>query len=101
MFKIFFNIMLDLLATLVQVVVFPINAVISSTLPDISSRISSVINGFTTITNTLGWAIGLIPTPILTTLSFILIVEIAKFTIFRSTHLVIKVWNLFQKIKFW
>lgn len=101
MFKILFKIMINLLATLIQIVVLPINALISATLPDISSRITQVTSAFGSLFNTMQWAIGIIPSSLLEVISFILLVEIAKNTIFRSTHMIIKVWNLFQKIKFW
>lgn len=101
MFKALFNIMIDLIATIIQIIVWPINAVIGSTLPSLSDKILEVSNVFNTLFDCITWALGLVPQPILITLVFILGVEIAKHTIFISTHTLIKVWNVFQKIKFW
>lgn len=101
MFKALFDIILNLLATLVQIVVYPINLVIESALPDLSSKILEVTTTFSNVFSSVGWALGLLPTSVITTLIFILGVEIAKHTIFISTHALVKVWNLFQKLKFW
>lgn len=101
MFKALFNGIINLLATILQVIVWPINQVIEATLPDISEQIVSVTSTFTSVFDCLGWAVGLIPTPIQIVLIFIITCEIAKHTIFTSTHTLIKVWNVLQKIKFW
>jgi len=101
MFKALFNIIINLLATLVQAVCWPTNLLISSTLPDLSDKILEVTNVLNTLFDSITWAIGLVPDSIVTTLLFIITIEIAKHTIFLSTHTLIKIWNLFQKLKFW
>lgn len=101
MFKALFNIILNMLGTLVQLVTYPINAVITSTLPDLSSKITEVTGTLSTVFDAITWGLGLLPGSIITTLLFILTVEIAKHTIKISTHTLIKVWNLIQKVKFW
>ena len=97
MFKALFNIILNMLGTLT----YPINAVITSTLPDLSSKITEVTSTLSTVFDAITWGLGLLPGSIITTLLFILTVEIAKHTIKISTHTLIKVWNLMQKVKFW
>lgn len=101
MFKIFFNIIINMLATIIQIIVWPINAVITAVLPDISTQITQVTNVFSTVFDCITWSLGLIPMPIIVVLTFVLTCEIAKHTIFRSTHALVKVWNVLQKIKFW
>lgn len=101
MIQAIFKFLMDLLATVIQIIVWPINAVITATLPDLSSKIQSVGEVFATVFNTITWATGLIPDSIIATVIFILTVEIAKHTIFTSTHTLLKVWNVLQKIKFW
>lgn len=101
MFKILFDIIINLLATLIQIVLTPINLVITNTLPDLSDKILQVTNGIPNLFSGLYWALGFLPPGVLPVLLFILAVEIAKHTIFISTHTLIKVWNLFQKLKFW
>lgn len=101
MIQAIFKFLMNLLATVIQIIVWPINAVIEATLPDLSDKIQSVANVFATVFNTITWATGLIPDSIVATVIFILTVEIAKHTIFTSTHTLLKVWNVLQKIKFW
>ncbi len=101
MFKALFNVILNMVATVIQLICWPINAVITSTLPDISDKILSVTNTLNTVFDSLTWPLGLIPPAVVEVLLFIVLVEIAKHTIFLSTHTLIKVWNVLQKIKFW
>lgn len=101
MIQAIFKFLMNLLATVIQIIVWPINAVIEATLPDLSDKIQSVAEVFATVFNTITWATGLIPDSIVATVIFILTVEIAKHTIFTSTHTLLKVWNVLQKIKFW
>lgn len=101
MFKLLISLIINLIATLVQVIMTPFNLVISNALPDISSRILEVTNGVPTIINYMNYALGFVPPGIIGVLLFILTCEIAKHTIFTSTHVLLKVWNIIQKIKFW
>lgn len=101
MFKLIMSLIINLVATLVQVIMSPINAIITSALPDLSSKVLQVTNGIPTIIGYLSYGLGLLPPGIITVLLFILAVEIAKHTIFTSTHVLLKVWNIIQKIKFW
>lgn len=93
--------LLNILAGLIQIICFIPNWIIENTLPDISQQITQVTNGLNDLFNGIGWALGLLPPGVLGVLTFILGVEIAKHTIFISTHTLIKVWNVLQKIKFW
>lgn len=101
MFKALFNIILNMVASIIQIIVWPINAVISSALPDLSNKILYVTNQLNSVFDSMTWALGLVPSIVVETLLFIVAVEIAKHTIYISTHTLIKVWNVLQKIKFW
>ena len=101
MFKVFFNVIINMLATVIQIICWPINAIITNTMPDLSTQISNVSNTIGSVFNSLNWAIGLVPPVIIETLLFIITIEVAKHTIFLSTHTLVKVWNVLQKIKFW
>ena len=93
--------LLNIIATLIQVVTWPLNELISAAIPDISEQISQVTATFNTIFGGIGWALGFIPPIVLGTLTFILTIEIVKHTIYISTRALCEVWNIFQKIKFW
>lgn len=101
MVKALLNVLINLIATIIQIVCWPINSLISSALPDMSNKILSITSTFNSVFDSITWAIGLIPAPIIEVLLFVLICEVAKHTIFVSTHVLVKVWNVFQKIKFW
>lgn len=101
MFKALFTIIINMLASVIQIVCWPVNQIIASYMPDLSNSILQVTNTLNTVFDSMTWALGLIPPVILETLLIIISIEIAKHTIFVSTHMLLKVWNLFQKIKFW
>lgn len=93
--------LLNIIATLIQVISWPINELVSASVPDISEQINQVTTTFNTIFGGIGWALGFVPPVLLGTLTFILTIEICKHTIYLSTHTLINIWRLFQKIKFW
>lgn len=101
MFKLLFNGITGILANILSVICWPVNQVISSVLPDLSGKITYITENLNTVFSGLTWAISILPPVVVTTLLFILALEVAKHTIFTSTHVLLKVWNLIQKIKFW
>ena len=101
MFKALFNIILNMLATVIQIVVWPINQIIINTMPDVSDKVLQVTNTLNTVFDAITWGLGLLPSIVVETLLFIVSVEIARHTIYISTKKLVSVWNLLQKIKFW
>lgn len=101
MFKALFNIIISLLATIVQIVTSPLNAGIKAAFPDLSAKVIEVTNALANMFNGMSWALGLVPDVIIGTLLFIVTLEIAKHSVYVMTHVLIQVWNLFQKLKFW
>lgn len=101
MFKALFKLIINLLASVIQIVVWPINQLIIATMPDLSDKITNVTTTLNSIFNSITWGLGLLPPIVVETLLFITTIEIAKHTIYISTHTLVKVWNILQKIKFW
>lgn len=101
MFKALFKLIINLLATVIQLICWPVNQTISTLLPDLSSKINQVVSTLSNLFNSITWALGLLPPIVVETLLFILTIEIVKHTIYISTHTLVKVWNVLQKIKFW
>lgn len=101
MFKILFDIIINLLATIIQIVVYPLNLAITAVLPDFSQQLTNVNLAIGDIINALSWPISILPTSLVVIMLFIVGCEIAKHTIYISTHTLIKVWTLVQKLKFW
>lgn len=101
MFKALFNIIFNLLATLVQLVCLPLNTLIDNLLPDLAEKISYLTSKFPVVFQNLAWFVNILPTYTRTIFLFAINVIIVKYTIYMSVHAIIKVWNLFQKLKFW
>lgn len=96
-----FNFLLGLVATVIQIVCFPLNAIIEGLLPDFASWISQVSAGITTLLNGLAWPLSLLPVSLLAVFGFCFGLRLIIQSISVSTHTLVKVWNIFQKIKFW
>lgn len=101
MFKALFNIIFNLLATIIQVVMLPINTLIDSLLPDLSDKIHYLTQNIPVLFSNLSWFVNILPPMTRTILLFAINIVIVKYTIYIGTHAVIKIWNLFQKLKFW
>lgn len=101
MFKLLISLLINLIASIIQLIMTPFNLVIVNTMPNISDKILQVTNGIPQIVGYMNFALGFVPPGIITVMLFILTCEVAKHTIFTSTHVLVKVWNILQKIKFW
>lgn len=97
----FTNFFLNIIGTLVQIILLPINAIFIQFMPDLTSKITEVSNGISSLFSGFSWAIGLIPPSLIATLQFILVIEICKHTIWANSKSIVKIWNLLTKIKFW
>ena len=96
-----FNFLLGLVATVIQIVVAPLNALIVAGLPDLAQALVAVGQGIGTLFTIFNWALDLIPPVLLWTFAFCYGIRLAVTTLSISTHTLVKVWNIFQKIKFW
>lgn len=101
MFKALFKIIFNLLATIIQVVVYPLNLIIDNALPEFSTYIDWFNSNVGTLFNNISWFVNILPPFTRQIVVFSVSILVVKYTIYMGTHLVIKVWNLFQKIKFW
>lgn len=101
MFKALFNIILNLLVTIIQIILFPLNQGLTALLPDLSQHILSVTNSINNMFVSFSWGLGLIPDPVLSTIGIIITLEISKHSMYVFSHGIVKIWNLIQKLKFW
>lgn len=97
----FFNFILGFVATAIQIIVWPVNQLLTAGLPDIANGITAIGNGFSNLLATLPWALSIIPTSLLWIFTLCWGIRLAVSSLSISTHTLIKVWNVFQKIKFW
>lgn len=101
MIQVLLNAILSVLVSLIQIVVFPINALINATLPDISTKITELSSGINNLFNGILWPLGVLPTTLKTTLLFIIAVELTRMILFVSTHSITLVLDLIKRLKFW
>ena len=99
--SILFNFVIGFLATVIQIVVYPLNQLITTLLPDLSASITSVTTGIGNLMQTLPWALSILPLSYLITLITCWTIRLAVQNIHISTHTILRVWNVLQKIKFW
>lgn len=97
----FFNFLLTIIMTIVQLICLPLNALFNNVFPDFASKISGIQSALNSAFSTLSWAISIIPPGVRETLIFIFTIEASMLLIMRSTHLTAKVWKILQKLKFW
>lgn len=96
-----FNFILGLVATAIQIIVWPINQIIIAALPDLSTALTEVSSGINALFSMFGWVMDLLPRPLLATLALCFGIRLAVTTFSISTKTLLRVWNVFQKVKFW
>lgn len=96
-----FKFILNAIVSLIQVIVWPINQLIIAALPDLSSQITSVTSGITQLFAGLGWAGSILPLSLISILVFVISIWLIVRTVSISNHMLVKAWNILQKIKFW
>lgn len=97
----FFNFLLTIIMTIVQLICLPLNALFSTVFPDFSDKLLTIKTGLNTAFSSLSWAISIIPPMVRDVLLFIFTIELSMLVIMKSTALTAKVWKILQKLKFW
>lgn len=97
-FKVFFSI----ITALVNVVLLPINALVSNLLPDLSliiGKFNYVLNNY--IGGGLSWFFHILPTGVRSLILLYLVILISYYTISVAAHGILKVYHIIKKVKFW
>ena len=97
----FFNFLLNIIMTIIQIIMLPLNLLVSQAFPGFSDQFTSIHVGITQAFTYVSWALAILPPAIRTTLLFIFTVEIGALVLFRSTYLTAKAWKILQTLKFW
>lgn len=97
----FFNFLLEIIMTIVQLICLPLNALFNGIFPDFSDKLTAIDNGLESAFSSLSWAINIIPPFVREVLLFIFTLELSLLVILKSTHLTAKAWAILQKLKFW
>lgn len=96
-----FNLVLTLLATIVQIVLLPINALFNGIFPDFTQNIKNITIAIDTVFTYTDWVGSVIPPAVKTVVVLFITIESALFLILKSTKLTSKLWKVLQKIKLW
>lgn len=97
----FFNFLLTIIMTIVQLICMPLNALFESVFPDFSEMLTHIDNGLTSAFSSFSWAVSIIPPMVKDVLLFIFTIELSLLAITKSTHATAKAWAILQKLKFW
>lgn len=97
----FFNFLLTIIMSIIQLICMPINVLFNNVFPDFSGKLSSINEALNIAYSSLSWAVSLIPPFVREVMLFIFTVELAMLAIMKSTHATAKVWKILQKLKFW
>lgn len=97
----FFNFLLTIIMSIVQLICLPLNALFNNVFPDFSDKIASIGEALTIAFENISWAISIFPPMVRETLLFIFTIELSILLIMRSSHMTSKVWSILQKLKFW
>jgi len=100
--KALMNVIMKLVTSAINIVLIPINALLSPLFPD---SLTNAISNFTNLLNNIGGAIAwfgnLLPPTFKELLLLALGITISYYTIAWSYSLIVKIYNVIQKIKFW
>ena len=97
----FFNFLLSIIMSIIQLICLPLNALFEGIFPDFSDKVSFIYESLETAFSGISWAFSIIPPTFKSCLLFIFTIELALLSVMRSSHLTAKVWKLLQKLKFW
>lgn len=97
----FFNFLLTIIMTIVQLICTPLNLLFEGIFPDFSDKLASISSALNIAFGSVGWAISIVPPMVRSTLLFIFTIELSMLAIMKSTHATSRVWKILQKLKFW
>jgi len=96
-----FNFLMTMLVTVIQVITWPLNELITVAFPDFATSITETADSLGDMLTFIPYILSFLPPGILTLLIFMLGTEIALMYVFQSSFLVAKVWSILQRVKFW
>lgn len=97
----FFNFLLTVIMSIVQLICLPLNMLFNGLFPDFSSHLSNIDSALDTAYSGLSWAISFVPPLTKDVMLLIFTIELSMLVVMRSTHMTAKVWKILQKLKFW
>lgn len=102
MFKALLNGILNTLASIISILLTPINNLLSTLFPNMSGLITyfnNFVNNY--LSNNLSWFFSLLPPGFKYCLTTWFTFVIAYYGILFTYRSIIKIWNIIQKVKVW
>lgn len=97
----FFNFLLKIIMSVIQLICLPLNLLFENVFPDFSGMLSKIDQALTSAYSLMSWGVSLVPPFTREALLFIFTIELSLLVIMRNTHMTAKVWKILQKLKFW
>lgn len=97
----FFNFLLTIIMSIIQLICMPLNALFNGVFPDLSNWMQKIDKGLVSAFSNLSWSVSIIPPTVREALLLIFTIELSLLLIMRSTHATSKAWKILQKLKFW
>lgn len=97
-----FNVLFNFISLLANTLLAPINGLVNTLIPNVSSAITSFNEVITLLGgNAIDYIIHLIPPVTLSIIKIYLTFLITYYTISISIHAILKVWTIIKNIKIW
>lgn len=97
----FFNFLLTIIMTIIQLICTPLNALFSNIFPDFSNYLAQIDTALNVAFSNISWAISIVPPGVRETMLFIFTIELGMLAVMKSSHATAKIWKILQKLKFW
>lgn len=101
MIKAILNGLLIAITQIINMVCLPIDMLITSAFPDLTSSIDKGISGITQLMSNISYALGFVPSSLIETIILILTLQVTFLGLIISYHGISRVFKVIQKIKFW
>lgn len=102
MIKILFQVIFKMITAILNIVLLPLNLLITNAFPNLSSMISTFNTTASTVLGSgFGFFASMIPPVTRSMILLYLTLLVAFYTISISAHVIIKVFTIIRKIKFW
>lgn len=101
MIKALLNGLLTAITNLISVFCIPVDLLINTAFPDLSSSVSKAEAGITQLFSNISYALGFVPSSLIEALILILTLQVTFLGLMISYHGISRVFKVIQKIKFW
>lgn len=101
MISLIFNFLINFLATVIQIIMSPINAIFIQFLPELANTITNATSSIVQVVSYFSYPLGFIPNTTKAIILFIIGCEISYHSIYLVYTNIERIWSILQKIKFW